>query len=263
MSTNPLKSAVIRNSKSCDASGNLGYECVFDVSREDRGWDLTNNGTLVGVDSGFLFLSLTSESPNISRSTVFAPVDANIYTEVVLRFKYTKNREDSSATVGKVQFVTSSDLVFNSDKEVEFEVFPDDVWHTYRINMAAVKEWVGSIVNLKIFFTTNGRKSDEVFCQYVSIQGTSFEFCSDSCYEDLDIVSVVSNFDIEDLNNTPQNYSISLSDDERTARIEYDPETTTNKVVNLSNTSASFLEGPAITRLISVPFLTGYMSLKF
>ena len=181
---NVLKRATIRNARLCTEAENVGHFTSFDVERDRKGWDFTENATLCGASGGFLFLSALTENPSLTRANRFAGLDANTNTEIVLKIKYVKNRSDSIADTGRVQFTTTSDLIFDEEKSVDFDLISDGDWHVYYISMGPVTSWVGLINNLKITFAINGRKDDEIFLSYIKIQQPSFTFCSDGCYED-------------------------------------------------------------------------------
>lgn len=259
---NLLKRSKLRNSRACEGSDNLGHYTNFDRDREDQGWDFAENVSMYGVSNGVYFLSADTESPSLSRSTTFASVDAALYTEVVLKFKYVTNRSDSEATVGKVQFTTSSDSTFNDDKSLEFSLVPGGGWNTYYLDFSRVRLWVGSVTNLKIIFTTNGKKDDEIFLSYIKIQRPQFTFCTDSCYQETSETVLGLNFDSQSLGFPPDSFAISNSSTTRVASIELDPQNSSNKVMRLART-LSGTTGPTVSRIFSSKILSGFLSMDF
>lgn len=262
MKRNILKSAKIRNSQSCPESENIIYSAIFDTDRDVKGWDFTENISLYGVSNGLYFFSADADAPALSRSTTLANIDSSKYTEIVIKFQYKINRDDSIATEGKIQFTTSSDSLFNDDKSITFQVYPDDEWHTYYIDMAEVTEWVGYITNLKIFFVTNGKKDDEIFLRYIKIQQPQFIFCTESCYGEVSETLLGINFDIEDYNNVPQNFSISDSSVDKTVLITHDPDNSVNNVMSLNKTVSGTI-GPSASRMATSSSLIGFFSCRF
>jgi hypothetical protein len=259
---NILKTATIRNSKLCRESENYAQYFVFDKERDNKGWDFVTEGTLFGVSGGYYFMSTLGRDVALSRSNNFGAVDASIYTEVVVRYKYIKNRVDSVATTGKIQFITASDPTFTEEKSTTFEVIPDGQWHIYRINMGPVSSWIGFILNLKIFFGLNGQTGDEVLVSHIKIQQPKFIFCTESCYLDSSVTEVGENFDTEVIGNSPQNFSIVDSSTTKTALISRDPATFSNQVLNLSNTIGSS-SGPKAIRILSNSVTSGFLSARF
>lgn len=258
---NVLKRATIRNARLCESAENLGHLTSFDIERDRKGWDFVENASICGASGGFLFLSALTESPSISRSTKLSGMDAGLYTEVVLKFKYVRNRSDSVASKGKLQFTTNSDLVFDDDKSLEFDVNSDGDWHIYYLNMGPVSTWVGYINNLKITFATDGRKDDEIFLSYIKIQQPSFNFCSDSCYEDTSTTILAEDFDNEVIGAVPSDLSTSNTATNRHIETVQDPDSLTNTVLSFTNSTASGT-GPTGTFLLNSTVNTGTFSCR-
>lgn len=262
MKQNLIQRAKIRNARSCNLAESVAYEAFFNIERDNKGWDALENATLAGVSGGFLFLSALTNSPALFRATTFSFVDGSLYTEIALRFKYKKNRIDSIATKGKIQFTTASDSLFNSDKEIEFDLIADNEWHTYYINMGPISTWVGNITNLKIFFSTNGQFSDEVFLSFIKIQKPSYSFCNENCYTDSSTTIVGDNFDLYELNSQPINYSLANQSSNKIIKILNDPQSLVNKTVSLNNTAGAGNVGPTIVRSFN-EIKTGQVSFRF
>jgi len=258
---NLLQSAVIRNSRLCKSSDNFAHLFIFDKDRDDKGWNVSESSTLFGVSGGLYFLSSLGSSPSLARSDGFGSVDASTYTEVVIRYKYVKNRINSVATLGKLQFLTQSDGIYNDQKSLIFTVIPDGEWHTYRLNLGPVSTWIGNIVNLKIFFTTNGQPDDEVFLSSIKIQKPSFIFCTDSCYNDRSITKISEEFDAETLGSPPQNFSNSNVDANRVVSVLRDPADFNNRVLSLINSTGALI-GPYSFKSTDSSIIRGFLSLR-
>jgi len=258
---NILKDATIRNAKACVESQGSGFLSYFSDERDLKGWDFVENVSLYGVSGGIYFLSANASSPSLSRSFGFANLDASLYTELVIRYKYKKNRTDSIATLGKIQFKNPSDISFTDSKSITFDVIPDDKWHTYYIDVGPVSSWVGLINNVKIFFTTNGQPNDEIFLSYVKIQQPQFKFCSDSCYTDSSITKVSDNFDSQSIGSPPQQYAISNTSTTKTVTIKSDPYSSSNLVLSLNKSTVGSI-GPTASKQLD-PTLKGFVSFRF
>ena len=148
---NLLERATIRNARVCASTENYGYSVKFNQEFDTKGWSGTNV-SVFGSSGGFLFMTATTEQPGIFKVTGFAPVDASINTDVVLRYKLVRNRSDSIGNLGLVQFQTIADATWSEEKQLEFEVIPDGKWHQYVLNFGPISTWVGLIANLRIFF---------------------------------------------------------------------------------------------------------------
>lgn len=259
---NILNNATITNSIFCQDRSILGYYTSFDRERDFLGWDVLENTSLAGVSNGFIFITASNNNPAISRSSSFSPVDANEYLEVVIKYKYDKNRDDSEATNGKLYFTTTSDLSFTEEKSKDFTVIPDGKWHNYYVNMGPVSSWVGFINNLKIVFATNGRKGDEIYLKSIKIQKQTVNICISNCEEATQEVLIGENFDTETLNSQPQNFSFIDTDTFRTCLITQDPNVISNKVLELK-TTATLPTGPSIVRSLSTSAVSGYFSCRF
>lgn len=259
---NILQRATIRNARVCANTQNSGFSVRFNKEFDTQGW-VGEGVSLLGCSGGFMFMTSTSTNPSIFSSSGFAPVDSSIFTEVVVRYKYIRNRTDSTATSGILQFQTTSDSTFSEDKQEEFEVIPDGKWHQYTINMGPVSNWVGLISNLKIFFATNGQLGDEIFLTEIRIQAPSFLFCTTGCIDDTSETLVGQFFDIESLGNTPANWSLVNVDTERFITIDLDPEfrSGNGKVARLQTTS-SISPGPSMLRTFQTHY-SGFFSCRF
>lgn len=259
MKENILKRATIRNARTCLALENLAHYTNFDIERDNKGWDFVQNGTVYGVSGGFFFLSATTPEPSLSRSLDFAYVDASKYTQIVLKYKYVRRRVASVATQGKVQFKTASSPVFDSTRELSFNVIPDGKWHTYTLDMAPVTSWVGLVTNLKIFFATNGFKDDEIFLEFVKIQSDNFTTCLVDCEEDSSNLVFYDDFSINTLNQPPVNWITPNTDASREARVVLDPDNLVNQCVELYNPTTS--TSPSLQRSFNTIY-TGFLSFR-
>jgi len=259
---NLLKRASIRNARICSATENFGLVVKFTKEFDTQFW-FGNNVTMFGASGGFLFMSATTETPNMFHSLGFSPVDASQYTEVVIRYKYNKKRVDSVATRGVVQFQTIADATWTTEKQLEFEVNPDGKWHKYKLNMGPVSEWVGLISNLRFYFATNGAPSDEIFVTDIRIQSPVFSFCPDGCIDEASNTILGQFFDTEDLGTTPNGWSLSNTDTTRKVFIDLDPEhrNSNAQVAHLLGESVT-APGPKMLRGVS-SHPKGFFSCRF
>lgn len=240
--------ATIRNARVCESLQNQGFSVKFNKDFDTKGW-VHNNSTMFGSSAGFAFLTATNQLPNIFHSSGVGPIDSSIYTEVVIRYKYIKNRTDSIANLGSLQFLTTADPVWNSDKEIEFEVIPDGKWHSYILNLGPLDTWVGLVNNLRVYFAKNGAKGDEVFISDIRVREGQFNFCFNGCITDSSTSLLAENFDIQTIGSSPAGWSLVNTDSQRLATIDPDPEhrTSNNNVIRLS-TTFNLPTGPRLVR---------------
>lgn len=259
---NLLKTAKVRNSLTCNGKENYGHHTVFNVERDRKGWDLNVGGIVCGVSGGFLFMSADGETPSLSRTNGFLPIDSSKYTELVLRFKYTSQLIEVESLAGKVQFTTVGNSVFSEESSAEFVIYPDGRWHTYRIDLSDHPRWVGLINNLKIFFSTEASIGDEIFLDSIRICNPNFQFCVTNCFQDFEETLISENFDEESLFSPPSDFSLVDVGAGRVIQVVRDSELNSNKVLSLEK-EVSGLEGPTVIRNLDMPATLGYLSLKF
>lgn len=261
--TNILKDSTIRNSFVCKDSSLYGHYTNFNKERDTNGWDFVENATLYGVSSGFYFLTSLGSNPSLARSNNFGNLDASVYTEVVLTLRYKKNEVGTNlSNTGSIQFTAGDDVSFSSDKAISFEVYPDDLWHTYTINAGVNQYWVGYITNLKINFSINGNIGDEVFLGGIKVQKHSFNVCSSLCSSTEDVTNLVRNYDTETVGVSPAGAITTNTDSERVIYVTTDPKIYNNKCVVLESVSTSNI-GPTLSYQLNEPVNTGFMSTRF
>ncbi len=155
-----------------------GYSVYWTENGDLEGWDTTLNLDVVGVWNSFLFgTKRTANTGSIGPSNPFVPIDARVNSKIFFRLKYDKHPKNKSATsLGKIQFTTASDPVFNDEKSVNFEVIPDGRWKFYEVNMGEVSSWVGEVNSVRFFPCINGAVNDEFFLNFFEIGSNDFTF---------------------------------------------------------------------------------------
>ena len=177
-----LTESIIKGSVADLQPSERAYSTFWLENGNLEGWTTILNLDIVGVWNGFLFgTKREAAAGEIGLSTNFTPVDAQVNEKIFFRLKYDKHPKNTNATnIGKIRFITTSDPIFNDDKSVNFEVFPDGKWHFYEINMAEVQTWVGNVNNIRFFPCINGAKNDEFFLNFFEIGSNVFTFSFDN-----------------------------------------------------------------------------------
>ena len=173
-----LTEARIKNSVADEQPAERSYSTFWTTNGDLEGWTSIFDLDIVGSWGGFLFgTKRESTTGSIGPTDNFPPVDTRSSERIFFRLKYDKHPKNANPTnIGKIQFVTSSDPIFNDDKSVSFEVFPDGKWHLYEINMGQVSTWVGEINNVRFFPCINGARNDEFFLNFFEIGTNNFTF---------------------------------------------------------------------------------------
>ena len=118
-----------------------------------------------------------------SRSALFPPVEAEDYYVITFQMKIILEDENlDHITGGKIQWLSTSDQIWDDDKEIEFDVYTDNRWRLYSINVGPAQWWQGNIRNLRIYPFLNSRKGDQFFIRNLAIRSPStFKCTKPSC----------------------------------------------------------------------------------
>lgn len=171
MSYNILKNAKsIKNSDLCryDSLSKIKFEFLVDA--DFNGFDVYNNVCLYGVQNGILFGTATGRECYISRQDYFSFVDAEFYYVLKIMMKVTDNNESKtipSLTEGRIQWVSYEDGVWDSYKQQDFDIIPDDKWHLYVIELGPNQYWKGHINNLRVYPFIDAFTNDNFYIKYI------------------------------------------------------------------------------------------------
>ncbi len=171
----------IKNSTLCLYDSTDGFSSSFNTNGDVDGWDVYHDVFLYGSWTGMLFGSAISEECYIGRSSNFSYIECEDYYVIQIRMKITNNASMSGGwswttqelTTGRVRWTTLADSVWDSDKQVDFDLIDDNAWHVYTINMGPSKEWVGYVNNIRIYPFVGARNRDKFAISYVKITSSS------------------------------------------------------------------------------------------
>jgi hypothetical protein len=173
-----LSEARVRGSLADQQSGNVAYQQVWLNDGDLEGWETYSELDIVGAWGGFVYATkLSSSGGYIGPTDDFLAVDALVNDRITFRMKYDQHPRNRAATnLGKIQWLTQNDAVFDDTKSETFEVISDGRWILYDVNVGANQQWVGDVVNVRIFPCINGWRNDEVFINFFEIGTADFDF---------------------------------------------------------------------------------------
>jgi hypothetical protein len=160
-----------------------GYSTDFHINGNVDGWDMYNNIYLYGCWDGILFGSSYDRSCYVGRSTPFVPVPAENFYYIRIMMKITNRNPDKVAgglTTGKIRWTTLSDGVWNSTKEMNFDIYPDDEWRLYVINMGPAQWWQGNINNIRVYPFVDGWPNDQFAIKFIRISSLNVFKCTNT-----------------------------------------------------------------------------------
>jgi hypothetical protein len=158
----------------CKHDSNIGYEADFSRDGEVDGWDLFDGIHTYGCWNNFLFGTLYDTYAMIGRYEPLRPIEAEkFYTvRIVMKLNF-KERSESAVnlpTKGRVAWRTIASPVWNSDKQIDFDIEFSNDWITYFINMGEAQWWQGDISDLRIWpILENGVDGDEFYIRVIEV----------------------------------------------------------------------------------------------
>ncbi len=175
------KSIDFSSDNSCVYDSNLAYDADFSVNGEVGGWDYYDGIHTYGCWNNFLFGTLYGDSSLIGRTTNLIPFPADKYIQLRLVMKLhltIRNSDVALPSMGKIRWTTTVDSVWNDNKSKEFNIYSDDAWHEYIIDMSDAYYWQGNIQNLRIHpIFSGGRDGDEFFIKAIQIKSINYFEC--------------------------------------------------------------------------------------
>jgi hypothetical protein len=180
---NIFKNANIRNDTGCRHDNNVGWSVAWTENDDFKSYTTTSGVTTELVwDRNYVFVT-TSGVCYTGPSTDQTAFDASIYSQ--LRVNYRVETSETTVivpTTGKIQFQTSADPAYDSEKEIEFEMSTDNAYNEYIIDMSGVRDWVGNVTRIRLYPFIDG---DEGYVVHIkSIEARSVNsFSCDTIYK--------------------------------------------------------------------------------
>ena len=181
--------ASIYPSLDCIHDSSTGYSADFSRNGEVDGWEYYDGIHTYGCWGGFLFGTLYGEYGTVGRYDIFRSVNATTHYFIRLVMKYNPWPRDVRGihplpSYGKIAWRTLQSTNWDSDKEIYFELRPDNLWHTYIINVGVQQWWQGDVNDLRIWpAIADGDDGDEFFIRSVDIFSTESHECRNTTCE--------------------------------------------------------------------------------
>jgi len=174
---------IIENSFLCVHDTLDAYSSDFHINGDVDNWDIYNNIYLYGCWNGTLFGTANDRSCYISRNNVFSVVEAEDYYYIKILMKVTNNNPDKvvgGLTTGRIQWLRLGEAVWDSTKQIDFDLVVDDKWRLYSINMGPAPEWQGNINNLRVYPFIDGWSGDHFAIKFIKISSLSKFACDNT-----------------------------------------------------------------------------------
>jgi len=157
----------IVNRDRCIYDSNTGYEVIF--THGLQGWDTYTNWDAIYAKH-FLWGPMTAGSGMLARSESFDfDFEADYFTDfeldMLIRYDSSwEGRENYTELTAKLQWKMVSDgYAWREDSVADFTVYPDGIWHRYKINLLEEAKWVGRCYDFRVSPIVDGVKDMEVF----------------------------------------------------------------------------------------------------
>lgn len=182
MSYNFINNALSVNIiQECAYDSSIGYEADFSENGNVDYWNQYSGIHTYGCWGGMLFGTFYGSSGYVGRQNVFTAVPCETHYTLKISMKINPGT-DSLPTTGRIMWRTLSDSSWTSDKSMGFTIYPDNVWHTYILNMGDAQWWQGDVNDLRIYPMIDGADGDEFFIRAIKITSTStFECLNPTC----------------------------------------------------------------------------------
>jgi len=171
----------ITTANNCVHDSNIGYEVDLSNNGDVDEWLYYDGIHTYGCWNNYLFGTLYDDHVVIGRYDPFRPVEAEDYYFVKIVMKLVlKERVSSRAypSNGRIMWRTLSDPIWSDNKQYDFELYNDEEWHTYYLNMGEVQWWQGDINDLRIYpILENGIAGDDFYIRTIEILSVNTYKC--------------------------------------------------------------------------------------
>lgn len=180
MPFNILRNATIRNDMSCRHDNRRGYAVVWDEDSNFKQYtDVSNLIARVVWDKVYFAVS-TDSSCSIGPESAQVPFDGGTYDLIKVVMRLEPSVIIPPPTTGKIEFQTTSDPFYDSERSVEFPILVDNAYNEYVINMSLITEWVGDITKIKLFPFIDGTPGVKIHLKSIAIESSNAFACDTS-----------------------------------------------------------------------------------
>lgn len=173
---NIFRNADIYNCTSCVHDSRLGYYVSWETNN-----DLNEYGTVEGITShtvwdGVYFGVTTSGTCYISQDNDIS-VDASDYNVFKINMRLDTGYHIEQPTIGKIEFRTSSEDTWSSDKSSTFAITPDNAYHEYTVDMSTHTKWEGTVTRFRLYPMTDGVEGTKIHIKNINIESRTKYAC--------------------------------------------------------------------------------------
>jgi len=165
----------------CEHDSNIAYTADFSIDGEVNGWEYYDGIHTYGCWNNFLFGTLYDTYAVIGRYEPILPIEAEDFYTVKIVMKLNLAERVGSQEYpkhGRLEWRTLSNPLWGFDKLFDFELYSDDEWHTYTLNMGEVQWWQGDINDLRIWpILSDGRADDEFYIRSIEVTSVNKYRC--------------------------------------------------------------------------------------
>jgi len=180
-SSNLLKYAkYIRNLSLCKYDTNFGYTTNWSVNTNVDGWDIYNDIYFYGCWNGVLFGSSYGKECFIQRTYQFLGLSAEDYYTINMMMRILPKEGYPAPKKGKIRWITANDTLWDSNKEMEFDLTDTIEWYMYIITAGESKWYQGDITNLRIYPFLDGHMGCKFELKYVRIEALDKYICNNT-----------------------------------------------------------------------------------
>lgn len=177
MTFNILRNSIVRNDLSCRHDNRDGFSVVWDENDNFRQYnDVSGLTTRVVWDRNYFSVSV-SGTCYLGPETDQVPFEGGVYNLVKAVFRIEPDVSKVSPTTGRIQFQTSSDPTYDTDKEVDFSLIQNAAYNEYTVDMSQVKEWNGEITRVRLYPFVDGEAGLKIHLKSLKIQSASTFAC--------------------------------------------------------------------------------------
>jgi hypothetical protein len=171
----------IRNKDRCLHDTNKGFEANFSTGN----CGFTNNSGLDWhqINGKFFWANATASSCYVSLSEdLTAPFEADYFSDLevdlLVRYNSYVVGKTFDTLTGKIAWRMKTDPLYGDDACVEFDVYPDGVWHHYKVNLLENPWWVGNCIDVRLYPFIDGAPDMEVIIQRIAFTSSVHYKCN-------------------------------------------------------------------------------------